>query len=128
MASGLHVSVALAGQLTAVFSLSFALMAPCVPLLGHQIRPRPLYLSALALFVFGNVLAALHAVVSGKNDHGVRQCRGLCTCHYPHHKTGSRFVARPCHRPYFYGNQRLTRTGGANRHDAGPMERLAQRI
>ncbi|WP_216356094.1 MFS transporter [Alcaligenes faecalis] len=59
VASGLHVSVALAGQLTAVFSLSFALMAPCVPLLGHQIRPRPLYLSALALFVFGNVLAAL---------------------------------------------------------------------
>ncbi|MDH4866609.1 MFS transporter [Alcaligenes nematophilus] len=59
VASDLRVSVALAGQLTAVFSLSFALMAPCVPLLGHRLRPRPLYLSALALFVFGNVLAAL---------------------------------------------------------------------
>ncbi|ERT56175.1 hypothetical protein N879_13430 [Alcaligenes sp. EGD-AK7] len=27
--------------------------------MGHRLRPRPLYLSALALFVFGNVLAAL---------------------------------------------------------------------
>lgn len=62
VAGSLDVSVALAGQLTAVFSISFALTAPWAPLLAARLERRRLYLGALALFVAGNALAACSQV------------------------------------------------------------------
>ncbi len=62
VAGSLDVSVALAGQLTAIFSISFALTAPWAPLLAARLERRRLYLGALALFVAGNALAACSQV------------------------------------------------------------------
>lgn len=58
VASGLDVSIGLAGQLTAVFSVTFALTAPMALLLTARLERRTLLLQALGLFVASNVLAA----------------------------------------------------------------------
>ncbi|KSV92791.1 MFS transporter [Sinorhizobium sp. GL28] len=56
---GLAVSVGLAGQLTAVFSIAFAFSAPLAQLLTVRVERRTIFLSALALFVASNLVAAL---------------------------------------------------------------------
>ncbi|MBZ7924533.1 MFS transporter [Ensifer adhaerens] len=59
VSKGLSVSVGLAGQLTAVFSVVFALSAPAAQLLTVRLERRTIFLSALALFVASNIAAAL---------------------------------------------------------------------
>ncbi|MEI2297031.1 MFS transporter [Ensifer sp. MJa1] len=59
VSSGLGVSVGLAGQLTAVFSITFALSAPLAQVVTGRRERRMVFLSALALFVASNVAAAL---------------------------------------------------------------------
>ncbi|WDZ79874.1 MFS transporter (plasmid) [Ensifer adhaerens] len=56
---GLAVSVGLAGQLTAAFSVAFALSAPLGQLLTVRVERRAIFLFALVLFVASNLVAAL---------------------------------------------------------------------
>ncbi|OCP37993.1 MFS transporter [Ensifer sp. LC163] len=58
VASGLGVSIGLAGQLTSVFSVTFALTAPAALLLTARLERKTLLLLALVLFIASNVLAA----------------------------------------------------------------------
>ncbi|PRD58281.1 MFS transporter [Phyllobacterium myrsinacearum] len=58
VASGLGVSIALAGQLTAVFSISFALAAPAALWLTARAERKTVFLAALVLFIASNLLAA----------------------------------------------------------------------
>ncbi|MGB3876681.1 MAG: MFS transporter [Shinella zoogloeoides] len=58
VADGLDVSPALAGQLTAVFSVVFAVTAPLALVLTTRIERRRLFLCALGLFVVSNLAAA----------------------------------------------------------------------
>ncbi|MGF6172901.1 MFS transporter [Ensifer sp. 4252] len=58
VASGLGVSTGLAGQLTSVFSVTFALAAPAALLLTARLGRKTLLLLALGLFVASNLLAA----------------------------------------------------------------------
>ncbi len=58
VASGLGVSIGLAGQLTAVFSVTFALAAPAALQLTARIDRKPLLSLALCLFVVSNLAAA----------------------------------------------------------------------
>ncbi len=58
VASGLGVSIGLAGQLTAVFSVTFALAAPAALQLTGRIDRKPLLSLALCLFVVSNLAAA----------------------------------------------------------------------
>lgn len=59
LADGLAVPLGIAGQLTTVFSLSFALAAPFSPLLTTRLPLRRLLCTALALFALCNLVAAL---------------------------------------------------------------------
>lgn len=59
LADGLDVPLGVAGQLTTVFSLSFALAAPFSPLLARRLPLRRLLCAALAVFALCNLLAAL---------------------------------------------------------------------
>lgn len=59
LADGLAVPLGIAGQLTTVFSLSFALAAPFSPLLTTRLPLRRLLCAALALFALCNLVAAL---------------------------------------------------------------------
>ncbi|WP_369988136.1 MFS transporter [Pseudomonas xanthosomatis] len=59
LADGLDVPLGVAGQLTTVFSLSFALAAPFSPLLARRLPLRRLLCTALAVFALCNLLAAL---------------------------------------------------------------------
>jgi len=59
LADGLDVPLGVAGQLTTVFSLSFALAAPFSPLLTRRLPLRRLLCAALAVFALCNLLAAL---------------------------------------------------------------------
>lgn len=59
LADGLAVPLGIAGQLTTVFSLSFALAAPFSPLLTTRFPLRRLLCIALALFALCNLAAAL---------------------------------------------------------------------
>lgn len=58
LADGLQVPLGIAGQLTTVFSLSFALAAPFSPLLTTRLPLRGLLCATLALFALCNLLAA----------------------------------------------------------------------
>ncbi|HEV7307172.1 MFS transporter [Ensifer sp.] len=58
VAGELGVSIALAGQLTAVFSIVFALTAPLALVLTMRIERRRLLLCALGLFIVSNLAAA----------------------------------------------------------------------
>lgn len=58
VAGDLGVSLALAGQLTAVFSITFAIAAPLALLLTMHIERKRLLLGALGLFILSNLLAA----------------------------------------------------------------------
>lgn len=58
VSGGLGVSLALAGQLTAVFSIVFALSAPLALVLMSRIERRRLLLYAMGLFVASNLVAA----------------------------------------------------------------------
>ncbi|WAX97619.1 MFS transporter [Aminobacter sp. NyZ550] len=59
VALGLGVSLGLAGQLTAVFSLTFALAAPAALVLTRRMERRTILVFALAAFVLSNLAAAL---------------------------------------------------------------------
>lgn len=58
IAGGLGVSIGLAGQLTAVFSITFALAAPAALLLTARLERKAAFVAALAAFVLCNLLAA----------------------------------------------------------------------
>ncbi|CAN7158715.1 MULTISPECIES: MFS transporter [Ensifer] len=58
VASGLGVSIGLAGQLTSVFSVTFALAAPAALMLTARLERRTLLLVTLGLFITSNVVAA----------------------------------------------------------------------
>ncbi|WP_054313183.1 MFS transporter [Mesorhizobium sp. 1M-11] len=58
IASGLDISVGLAGQLTAVFSITFALTAPLALLLAARLERKTMLGLALLLFIASNLLAA----------------------------------------------------------------------
>ncbi|WP_457582187.1 MFS transporter [Ensifer canadensis] len=58
VASGLDVSIGLAGQLTSVFSVTFALTAPAALMLTARLERRTVLLLALGLFITSNVVAA----------------------------------------------------------------------
>lgn len=58
IASGLDISIGLAGQLTAVFSITFALTAPFALSLATRLERRTLLALALLLFIASNMLAA----------------------------------------------------------------------
>lgn len=59
LAEDLRVSISLAGQLTTLFSLGFALAAPLLGWLTRRIERRRLLLATLLLFALSNALAAL---------------------------------------------------------------------
>lgn len=59
VADGLGVSLALGGQLTAVFSITFAMAAPLALLLTTRFERKRLLLGALGLFILSNILAAM---------------------------------------------------------------------
>lgn len=59
VASGLDVSIGIAGQLTTVFSVTFALTAPASLLLTVRLERKTLLLLALTLFVVSNLVAAI---------------------------------------------------------------------
>lgn len=59
VAGGLGVSLALAGQLTAVFSIVFAVTAPLALVLTKRIDRRRLFLAALGLFILSTFAAAV---------------------------------------------------------------------
>uniref|UniRef100_UPI0028AE00E0 MFS transporter n=1 Tax=Pseudomonas soli TaxID=1306993 RepID=UPI0028AE00E0 len=59
LADGLQVPLGIAGQLTTVFSLSFALAAPFSPLLTTRLPLRRLLCATLAIFALCNLAAAL---------------------------------------------------------------------
>ena len=58
VATGLGVSIGLAGQLTAVFSITFALAAPLALLLTGRLERKTAFIAALAMFALCNLLAA----------------------------------------------------------------------
>ena len=59
VAAGLGVSLGLAGQLTAAFSLTFALAAPAALVLTRRMERKTILALALAMFIMGNLVAAL---------------------------------------------------------------------
>ena len=59
VAASLETSVSLAGQMVAVYALSFAIMAPVMAAVGGGWPRKPLLVSALAIFVVGNAISAL---------------------------------------------------------------------
>src|SRR3569623_1365377 len=59
VASSLGTSVSLAGQMGAVYALSFAIMAPVMAALAASWPRKLLLVAALAIFVLGNAISAL---------------------------------------------------------------------
>jgi len=59
VASSLGTSVSLAGQMVAVYALSFAIMAPVMAALAASWPRKLLLVAALAIFVLGNAISAL---------------------------------------------------------------------
>jgi predicted MFS family arabinose efflux permease len=59
VADSLHTSVALAGQMVTVYALSYALLAPVMATVTGQWPRKLLLVSALGIFVAGNVISAL---------------------------------------------------------------------
>jgi predicted MFS family arabinose efflux permease len=59
MSTGLHVTVAAAGQLVTVFAVAYALGAPFLAVYGSRIAPKHQLVGGLGLFAVGNILAAL---------------------------------------------------------------------
>ncbi|VTU23914.1 Purine efflux pump PbuE [Variovorax sp. PBL-H6] len=59
VAQSLHTSVSLAGQMVTVYALSYAVMAPVMAALAGGWSRKVLLVSALGVFVAGNVISAL---------------------------------------------------------------------
>lgn len=59
VAASLHTTPSLAGQMVTVYALSYALMAPVMAALTGGWPRKPLLVSALAVFVVGNIVTAL---------------------------------------------------------------------
>lgn len=61
VASSLGTSVSLAGQMVAVYALSFAILAPVMAAVAGSWPRKPLLVAALGIFVAGNAISALAA-------------------------------------------------------------------
>ncbi|WP_379064349.1 MFS transporter [Mesorhizobium sp. UC22_110] len=61
VASGLDIPIGLAGQLTAVFSITFALIAPMALFVATRLERKAMLCLALLLFIASNLLAAASA-------------------------------------------------------------------
>jgi predicted MFS family arabinose efflux permease len=59
VAVSLHTSVSLAGQMVTVYAFSFAIMAPVIAAIAARWPRKLLLVSALGIFVTGNVISAL---------------------------------------------------------------------
>lgn len=59
IARGLDVSVSAAGQLTSIFSITFALAAPLTLVLTTRFERKAILVSALGVFIASNILASL---------------------------------------------------------------------
>lgn len=59
IARGLDVSVSAAGQLTSIFSITFALAAPLALFLTTRFERKAILVSALGVFIASNILASL---------------------------------------------------------------------
>ncbi len=59
IARGLDVSVSAAGQLTSIFSITFALAAPLALVLTTRFERKAILVSALGVFIASNILASL---------------------------------------------------------------------
>ena len=58
IASGLDVSVSAAGQLTSIFSITFALAAPLLLILTTRLERKAILVSALGVFIASNIAAS----------------------------------------------------------------------
>ncbi|WGG62362.1 MFS transporter [Brucella intermedia] len=58
IARGLDVSVSAAGQLTSIFSITFALAAPLALVLTTRFERKAILVSALGIFVASNIVAS----------------------------------------------------------------------
>lgn len=59
MSNDLHVSEAIVGQLVTLYAITFAIAGPILVKLTNRFSPRPVLLSALAIFIVGNVIIAI---------------------------------------------------------------------
>jgi predicted MFS family arabinose efflux permease len=59
VAVSLHTSVSLAGQMVTVYAFSFAIMAPVMAAIAARWPRKLLLVSALGIFVAGNVISAV---------------------------------------------------------------------
>jgi DHA1 family inner membrane transport protein len=59
VANSLGTSVSLAGQMVTIYALSFALLAPVMAAIAGQWSRKALLVSALGIFVVGNIISAL---------------------------------------------------------------------
>lgn len=59
VAASLHTSVSVAGQMVTVYALTYAVLAPVLAALGGRWPRKTLLVSALGIFVIGNVISAL---------------------------------------------------------------------
>ncbi|UVF22577.1 MFS transporter (plasmid) [Microvirga terrae] len=59
VAESLHTSISLAGQMVTVYAFSFAVMAPVMAAIAARLPRKLLLVSALGIFVTGNVISAL---------------------------------------------------------------------
>jgi predicted MFS family arabinose efflux permease len=59
VAESLHTSVSLAGQMVTVYALSYAVMAPVMAAVAGGWPRKLLLVSALGIFVVGNIISAL---------------------------------------------------------------------
>lgn len=59
MSNDLHVSEAIVGQLVTLYAITFAIAGPILVKLTNRFSPRPVLLSALAIFIVGNIIIAI---------------------------------------------------------------------
>lgn len=59
VASSLHVSVSVAGQMVSIYALSFAILAPVMAMVGGNWPRKAKLIAALTIFVLGNALTAI---------------------------------------------------------------------
>ncbi|MEB7462584.1 MFS transporter [Staphylococcus succinus] len=59
MSNDLHVSEAIVGQLVTLYAITFAIAGPILVKLTNRFSPRPVLLSALVIFIVGNVIIAI---------------------------------------------------------------------
>lgn len=58
IASGFHVSIALAGQMTTVYAIAYALLSPTIATIAASVPRKKLMLSGLFVFIIANLVTA----------------------------------------------------------------------